>query len=90
MLDFVGPLGRPSEVPRACKAWLRHWRRRGLRHRLSRRRKSSASEGMEVDVIAGFRYKDMVILEEEFRAVSDHLYHYDGRRHLRREGTGDQ
>ena len=29
---------------------------------------------MAVDVIAGFRSKDIVILEEEFRAACDHLY----------------
>ena len=29
---------------------------------------------MEVDVIAGFRNKDIVILEEEMRAVSDNYY----------------
>ena len=30
--------------------------------------------GAEVDVIVGFRNKDIVILEEEFKAVSDNLY----------------
>ena len=32
------------------------------------------AEGAEVDVIAGFRSKDIVILEEEFKAASDNLY----------------
>ncbi len=30
--------------------------------------------GCKVDVIAGFRNKDIVILEDEFKAVSDNLY----------------
>ena len=30
--------------------------------------------GAEVDVIVGFRSKDIVILEDEFKACSDHLY----------------
>ena len=31
-------------------------------------------EGLEMDVIAGFRSKDIVILEDEFKSVSDHCY----------------
>ena len=42
--------------------------------------------GAEVDVIVGFRNKDIVILEEEFKAACDKLLHDDRRRHLRREG----
>ena len=30
--------------------------------------------GLEVDMIAGFRSKEIVILEEEMKAVTDHLY----------------
>ncbi len=36
--------------------------------------KSLHNAGIAVDVIAGFRSKDIVILEEEFRAVCDNLY----------------
>ena len=32
------------------------------------------SLGLEVDTIVGFRNKDIVILEDEFRACSDNLY----------------
>ena len=32
------------------------------------------NKGIEVDVIAGFRNKDIVILEEEFKAASTNLY----------------
>ena len=51
LLDFVGPLGKPTEV-----------------------------EGMKRvcvvggGVIVGFRNKDIVILEDEFKAASDNLY----------------
>ena len=36
--------------------------------------KTCHAEGLEVDVIAGFRSKDIVILEDEFKSVSDHCY----------------
>ena len=32
------------------------------------------ARGVEVDVIAGFRSKDIVILEEEFKKACDHFY----------------
>ena len=36
--------------------------------------KALFNAGVKVDVIAGFRSKDIVILEDEFKAVSDNLY----------------
>ena len=36
--------------------------------------KSCHAAGLSVDVIAGFRSKDIVILEEEFKACCDNLY----------------
>ena len=36
--------------------------------------KALYEQGAKVDVIAGFRSKDIVILEDEFRACSDNLY----------------
>lgn len=36
--------------------------------------KALYNTGVEVDVIAGFRNKDIVILEDEMKAVSDNLY----------------
>ena len=36
--------------------------------------KTCHAEGLEVDVIAGFRSKDIVILEDEFKSACDHLY----------------
>ena len=36
--------------------------------------KALHAAGLEVDMIAGFRSKEIVILEEEMKAVTDHLY----------------
>ena len=69
--DFVGPLGRPTELEGlrkvcvvgggvGCAIALPVARRL---HEL----------GCEVHAIVGFRSKDLVILEDEFRAVSDRL-----------------
>ena len=70
--DFVGPLGKPTNTE-GHQARLRGRRRRRLCHCLSVR--SGVQEaGAEVDVIVGFRSKDIVILEDEFKACSDHLY----------------
>ena len=56
--DFVGPLGLPTELPEGAKP----------------QAKTCHTEGLEVDVIAGFRSKDIVILEDEFKSACDHLY----------------
>lgn len=73
VLDFVGPLGRPTEIPQGTKrvcvvgggvgCAIAYPQAKGLHE-----------AGIPVDVIVGFRNKDIVILEEEFRAVCDHLY----------------
>ena len=67
--DFVGPLGRPTEmegVKRVCVVG-------GCAIALPSAQ-AFKEAGCEVDVIVGFRSKDIVILEEEFRACSDNLY----------------
>ncbi|WP_186564232.1 sulfide/dihydroorotate dehydrogenase-like FAD/NAD-binding protein [Lawsonibacter celer] len=71
--DFVGPLGLPTELPegarRVCVVGggvgcaIAYPQAKGLH-----------AKGLAVDVIAGFRSKDIVILEEEFKAVCDNLY----------------
>lgn len=71
--DFVGPLGCPTEVgedvKRVCVVGggvgcaIAYPQAKGLH-----------AAGVAVDVIAGFRSKDIVILEEEFKAACDHLY----------------
>ncbi len=73
ILDFVGPLGCPTELPenarRICVVG------GGVGCAIAYpQAKTCHAEGLEVDVIAGFRSRDIVILEEEFRSVSDHCY----------------
>ena len=70
--DFVGPLGKPTEVEgkkRVCVVG------GGVGCAIALPAAVAFKEaGAEVDVIIGFRNKDIVILEEEFRACADHLY----------------
>ena len=70
--DFVGPLGLPTEigeeVKRVCVVG------GGVGCAIAYpQAKSLHAAGIQVDVIAGFRNKDIVILEEEFRAACDRL-----------------
>lgn len=77
--DFVGPLGQPSEFV--------HWsdeRIRGTRFLFVAGGLGAApvypqvkylhEKGAKIDLIAGAKTADLVILEEELRAVCDHLY----------------
>lgn len=70
--DFVGPLGKPTEmegVKRVCVVG------GGVGCAIALPSAQAFKEaGCEVDVIVGFRSKDIVILEDEFRAYSDNLY----------------
>ncbi|MGN1307740.1 MAG: sulfide/dihydroorotate dehydrogenase-like FAD/NAD-binding protein [Faecousia sp.] len=70
--DFVGPLGKPTEmegVKRVCVVG------GGVGCAIALPSAQAFKEaGCEVDVIVGFRSKDIVILEDEFRACSDNLY----------------
>ena len=70
--DFVGPLGRPTETEgskRVCVVG------GGVGCAIALPSAQAFKEaGCEVDVIVGFRNKDIVILEDEFRACSDNLY----------------
>ena len=72
ILDFVGPLGRPTQtegLKRVCVVG------GGVGCAIALPSAQAFKEaGCEVDVIVGFRSKDIVILEDEFRACSDHLY----------------
>lgn len=72
LLDFVGPLGIASDLEgykRACVVG------GGVGSAIAYpSAKALFKNGAEVDVIAGFRNKDIVILEEEFRAVSANTY----------------
>ena len=71
--DFVGPLGLPTELPEGAKRVCVVGGGVGCAIAYPQA-KTCHAEGLEVDVIAGFRSKDIVILEDEFKSVSDHCY----------------
>jgi len=72
LLDFVGPLGKPTPVEGFKKVCVIGG---GVGCAIAYPSAKALFEaGVEVDVIAGFRNKDIVILEDEFRKVSSHLY----------------
>ena len=70
--DFVGPLGRPTQTEglrRVCVIG------GGVGCAIAYPSAVAFQEaGAWVDVIVGFRNKDIVILEDEFRAASDRLF----------------
>ena len=70
--DFVGPLGKPTPVEgkkRVCVVG------GGVGCAIALPSAVAFKEaGAEVDVIVGFRSKDIVILEDEFRAAADNRY----------------
>ena len=70
--DFVGPLGKPTQtegLKRVCVVG------GGVGCAIALPSAQAFKDaGCEVDVIVGFRNKDIVILEDEFRACSDHMY----------------
>ncbi|NLZ70420.1 MAG: sulfide/dihydroorotate dehydrogenase-like FAD/NAD-binding protein [Clostridiaceae bacterium] len=72
ILDFVGPLGRPSALEgyeHACVVG------GGVGCAIAYpSAKELHAQGTEVTVIAGFRSKDIVILEDEFRTIADELH----------------
>ncbi len=70
--DFVGPLGKPTHTEGVKKVCVVGG---GVGCAIALPSASAFKEaGAEVDVIVGFRNKDIVILEEEFKAVSDNMY----------------
>ena len=70
--DVVGPLGNPAEFDNMHKVVVvgggsgcaSAWPQAKEAHRL----------GCDVDIIAGFRTKGIVVLEDEMRACCEHLY----------------
>lgn len=72
ILDFVGPLGMPSHFENVKKAVVIGG---GLGTAIAYpQAKKLHSMGVSVDVITGFRNKDLIILEDEMRKVSDRLF----------------
>lgn len=73
ILDFVGPLGVPTHISpdtkRVCVIG------GGVGTAIAfPQAKALHNAGIQVDMIAGFRSREIVILEEEMRAVTDNLY----------------
>lgn len=73
ILDVVGPLGVATEIPEGAKRVAVIGGGVGCAIAYPQA-KALYNAGLEVDVIAGFRSKDIVILEEEMRAVSTNYY----------------
>lgn len=72
LLDFVGPLGMATEFGEVKKACVIGG---GVGNAIAYpSAKALFKMGVEVDVIAGFRSKDIVILEDEFKDVCNNLY----------------
>lgn len=72
LADVVGPLGKPTEMEGLKKvAVVGGGTGNALAYPLAA---GMHKEGIEVDMIAGFKNKDMVILEGEFKAGTDRLY----------------
>lgn len=72
LLDFVGPLGRATEVEGCRRVAVVGG---GVGCAIAYPEAKAFHEaGAEVDMIAGFRNIDIVMLEEEFAAVSDRLF----------------
>ncbi len=72
ILDFVGPLGKPSEVEGFKKVAVIGG---GVGCAIAYpTAKALFKNGTHVDMIAGFRSKDIVILEDEMRAACTNLY----------------
>ena len=70
--DFVGPLGKPTHTEGIKKVCVVGG---GVGCAIALPSAAAFKEaGAEVDVVVGFRNKDIVILEEEFKAVSDNMY----------------
>ncbi len=73
ILDLVGPLGVATEIPDDVKSVCVIGGGVGCAIAYPQA-KHLFNKGVEVDVIAGFRNKDIVILEDEFKVASTNLY----------------
>ena len=72
LADVVGPLGKPTETEGLKKVVVvGGGTGNALAYPIA---KGMHDAGIEVDMIAGFQTKDVVILEEEFRAGTTNLY----------------
>lgn len=70
--DFVGPLGKPSQLEGIKKVCIVGG---GVGCAIAYpTAKACFQQGSEVTLISGFRNKDLMILEEEFKQVSHHFF----------------
>lgn len=71
LLDVVGPLGKPTHMEGLKRvAVVGGGTGNALAYPLAT---GMHKEGIHVDMIAGFKNKEMVILEDEFKAGTDRL-----------------
>ncbi len=73
ILDLVGPLGVPTHLPEGAQSVCVIGGGVGCAIAYPQA-KFLHESGLHVDTIAGFRNRDIVILEDEFRACSDRLF----------------
>lgn len=72
ILDFVGPLGKPTHMDGLKRvAVVGGGVGCAIAYPVA---KAMHEQGIEVDMIAGFRSRDIVMLEDEMRACSTNLY----------------
>ena len=72
LADVVGPLGKPTHMEGLKRvAVVGGGTGNALAYPLAT---GMHNEGIQVDMIAGFKNKDMVILEDEFKAGTDNFY----------------
>ena len=70
LLDFAGPLGKPTDMHNAQRACVIGG---GLGTAIAYpQAKWLHEQGVAVDVITGFRNKDLILLENEMQAIADH------------------
>ncbi|MCI8595059.1 MAG: sulfide/dihydroorotate dehydrogenase-like FAD/NAD-binding protein [Oscillospiraceae bacterium] len=73
ILDFVGPLGKPTEIPEGTKKVCVVGGGVGCAIAYPQAKALHAA-GIPVDLIVGFRNKDALFFEEEFKAACDNLF----------------
>ncbi len=72
LADFVGPLGKPTEIEGKKRVAVVGG---GVGNAIALPvAKAFAKAGTAVDAVIGFRNRDLVILEEEFRAISKEFF----------------
>jgi len=83
--DFAGPLGKATELEGLKRvAVVGGGVGCAIAYPIA---KKLHETGAQVDTVVGFRTKDLLILEDEFRAVSDQLYVMTDDGYRRRKGT---